>query len=419
MVLTSMEAETSPPSASSNGTKSGGKKAKKKNQQPRSPQKQSGSSQKKTKIKKKSNKQQKPQQQKKSGNQKGKDEKKGQTVPHEQQSQKKRKLTKKQQKKKRPSGSKGSTKNPFSPKSVEAIKQHSTMKHAHLEHLPIKEKLKIIVEGWFVCPGRKTNGPSRQVLKDQSCRTEISAAEYWRLECLGREFAWKTSGSKRHARKNLRLDRTYDTFALLPPLLWTHHARQRWKERGKGSIPRFVPGTYRTVVATVVPFTEGKRNYRRHAERHKQYLQSKQKCKDRQELAAERVRSTKAMQKRRSAIADTRRRQHRKSLAERKRRVAGGYVLNPAERNSHQRPRLRKELISILVRSRPKRNVPTFDMGANDTVHSRVSFSVPNSKRKPSDAMRRRIHELVASMTQPRWLLSKNADKLPDFKLLT
>lgn len=152
----------------------------------------------------------------------------------------------------------------------------------------------------------------------QQRRADTALAEQWRLECLGREFALKASGSKRHGKKEIQ-DRTFDNFGLLPPLAWTHHAQQRLKERGRDSIPRFVPGTYRTLVSTVVPMTEGKRNYRLYAKRHKLYLQREQARRKKSEQAAARRLSMKAMRMGRRAEADTRRRKHRKRLAEKKR----------------------------------------------------------------------------------------------------
>jgi len=77
--------------------------------------------------------------------------------------------------------------------------------------------------------------------------------DQWNLAFYEREYLRKTAGSSRGNRKLLRADKTWQDFAAEPPLILTHHAKERLAERGTGSIPRFVAGTKRTVVATFIP----------------------------------------------------------------------------------------------------------------------------------------------------------------------
>jgi hypothetical protein len=74
----------------------------------------------------------------------------------------------------------------------------------------------------------------------------------WSREMMGRKSCESTAGHRRGAKKELRSDRTWDDFAMLPPLIYTKHAQERRMERGEAAIPRFVAGTHKTLVATVV-----------------------------------------------------------------------------------------------------------------------------------------------------------------------
>ena len=278
---------------------------------------------KRRKPKKKKKKKKKQQQQHNVGSEKPKKEGKDTEQPA-QQMQKKKQAEAASGKQKKPKTKKVRTNDPFSlvrnNTSEGFIIEEKPRRYAHLEHLPIKDQLKIIVEGCFVLPKRESRRRHRAEDKQLDCKLSSAKwAENWQLERLGREFELNFSGSKQHAKKKLRLDQTYDPFALLPPPVWTHHARRRSKECGSDVQLRFAPGTYRTVVVTVVPVSDGKRKYLSHSERHKQnHKRNKEKWK-RRELAAKRRQSENAMSQRRTEKADTKRHTLRKCLAHEKR----------------------------------------------------------------------------------------------------
>lgn len=80
------------------------------------------------------------------------------------------------------------------------------------------------------------------------------------------EFRRRKMGSSRGGRKSFRQDRSWEQYAALPPRILTKHARERLVERGSGSIPRFVPGTRKTIVATFVPnkHPKGRKRYQQY-----------------------------------------------------------------------------------------------------------------------------------------------------------
>jgi hypothetical protein len=82
------------------------------------------------------------------------------------------------------------------------------------------------------------------MMRRKSCETSA--------KMMGRKSCETTAGHRRGAKKELRSDRTWDDFAVLPPLMYTKHAQERRMERGETAIPRFVAGTHKTLVATVV-----------------------------------------------------------------------------------------------------------------------------------------------------------------------
>ena len=78
--------------------------------------------------------------------------------------------------------------------------------------------------------------------------------DHWNLAFRERSLRLRSAGSSRGERKLVRKDRTWDKWALQPPIILTTHAKQRLHERRRlPTSPRFVKGTNKTVVATFVP----------------------------------------------------------------------------------------------------------------------------------------------------------------------
>lgn len=93
---------------------------------------------------------------------------------------------------------------------------------------------------------------TKKCCKDTMMEERLSQSD-WNL--IEKEYHYRriSAGSSRGARKMLRKDCTWKPWAMRPPLVLTRHAKERLAERGPRTVPRFVAGTYRSLVATYVP----------------------------------------------------------------------------------------------------------------------------------------------------------------------
>lgn len=100
-------------------------------------------------------------------------------------------------------------------------------------------------------PPRKEGTRVPEAQRAAFSRALKQANEYEVLSLLARDALLRQPNGKRAVRR----DRTWLDFAMAPPYLYTKHAKERLLERGHGGRLRFIPGTNRTVVATVLPPT--------------------------------------------------------------------------------------------------------------------------------------------------------------------
>lgn len=247
-----------------------------------------------------------------------------------------------------------------------------------------------------------TSGPGRGITPQSTSpawrRTRCRAGLYWKDEMIGYAFARKNAGAKRGGRKALRQDHTYRENGMQAPLILTQHARQRSKERGVHTVPRYAPGTEKRVVATFVPYPSWKRS------KECKRLEMKKKEAARRDELQSKMKIAKMVQrrieKRKSKRAASLRNRQRKSW-----KYSGGFqnlcfVAPKIERDRNRRPKLMSRVKKYCVTFTSRQfDGPTKSQQSFSTLTPSFPFQLPNTRTKVKKKLSSSIAQAISQYT--------------------